>query len=171
MSQQHVSERLEAALDAFRSMLDRPDLAALQPCYVSTTASDLDNFLRKQDENRNPSLDITAKVSPIKTIFDLTYKARCNSNAAEETAFRQLYGCLQCTLLAGHNIYKDMPKLVALLEQTGWTIKLHVIGQIQEPVSEHWWECVCLISEEITRLCTSYMSQGNHHCSLRRSKP
>lgn len=161
MSQdQHVIEGLKLALDAFKNALDDPELAALRPYAESTTSSDLDTFFRHRDDTANPSLNLTAKLSPIKTVLDLTYKAACETYGFEEATAQQLYGCLQCALFVGHNTHKDMLRIVELLDQTGWYLRSVVMGQGQMQISRQLWGCVCLISEQITRLCTVYISQG-----------
>ncbi|CZR66988.1 uncharacterized protein PAC_16887 [Phialocephala subalpina] len=161
MSQdQHIIEGLKLALDAFKNVLDDPKLAALRPHAESITSLHLDTFFQQRDI-ANPSLNLTAKLSPIKTVLDLTYKAACETYGFEEATVQQLYGCLQCALAAGHNIYhQDMSNIVELLDQTGWGLRSIVIGQSQMQMSRQLSACVCLISEQLTRLCTVYISQG-----------
>lgn len=161
MSQdRHAIEGLKLALDAFKNALDDPKLAPLRPYAESITSSDLDTFFRERDDTASPSLNLTAKLSPIKTVLDLTYKAACETYGFEEATVQQLYGCLQCALLAGHNIYQDMSRIVELLERTGWYLRSIVMGHDEMQISRQLWGCVCLISEHITRLCTVYISQG-----------
>jgi hypothetical protein len=170
MSQQQIYERLKSALYDFQRSLESPQFAIIQSKFASINAPDLDAFLRQQDDNRNPSLYLTSKLSPIKTVLNLTYDVGREIYGFEETILQQLYGCLQCTLWAGHNIYKDMPKIVELLEQTGRSIQPWITGQTHEQISKQLWSCVCLISEEITRLCTVYVCQGMDYRSLKRSE-
>lgn len=157
------------ALGAFKALLDDPKLATLRPHAESVTSSHLDAFLQQRDI-ANPSLNLTAKLSPIKKVLDLTYNAVRETYGFEEATVQQLYGCLQCALVAGHNIYEDMSIIVDLLDQTGWCLRPTVMGQSQMQISRQLSACVCLISEQITRLCTVYISQGIGRSSLSRGQ-
>jgi hypothetical protein len=167
MSQdQHIMEGLKLALDAFKAVLDDPKLAILRPHAESITSLHLDTFLQQRDI-ANPSLNLTAKLSPIKMVLDLAYNAACETYGFEEATFQQLYGCLQCALVAGHNIYQGMPSIVELLDPLGWCLRPTVMRQSPMQISRQLSACVCFISEQITRLCTAYISEGIDHRSLK----
>jgi hypothetical protein len=153
-------ERLKLALNAFQNALDPPPLATLRPTFESTTSSDLDVFLQQRNKSGGPSPNLTVKLSRVKMVLDCTYNVGWETYGFRRTTLQQLYGCLQCALLVGHNLHKDMSKIVGLLEQTGECVQAGIIVETQEQISEPLWVCVCLISEEITRLCTIYTSQG-----------
>jgi len=164
MSQdQHIIDGLKLALDGFKNVLLDPKLATLRPHAESITSLHLESFFHQRDM-ANSSLNLTARLSPIKMVLDLTYKAACENYGFEEATVQLLYGCLQCAIAAGHNIYQErmgMSNIVELLEQTGWCLRSIVMGeQGQVQMSRQFSACVCLISEQVTRLCTVYISQG-----------
>lgn len=67
-------KRLELALDAFQTTLEDPKFATLMPTLKSTTSSDLNTFLQRQDESRQLSLNLIVNLSPIRKVFELTYE-------------------------------------------------------------------------------------------------
>ena len=152
--------RLKSALDTFQNALDAPKFQILRPTFETTKPSDLEDFLQRRDKSEGPSSNLTDKLACVKLVLDCTYNAGWKTFGFEEPTLRQLYSCLQCTLMAGHNIHKDMSKIVDILEQAGECIISGILEETEKQMSEPLWDCICRISEEITTLCTIYTSQG-----------
>jgi hypothetical protein len=160
-------KRLESALDAFQTALEDPKFATLRATLKSTTLIDLNAFLQQQDASRQPPLNLTTNLSPIKKVFELTYEIGHKICGLDESVLQQLYGSLRCVLWVGHNTNRDMPMIATLLEEIGRSIHCGILEGIDDQGSTELWDCASIVCAEIMRLCTIYVTQGAEESSIR----
>lgn len=155
---EEATDRLITWLDTFEKALRNKSARHfndLQIVLQSTSPDALFRFLSTQD-NASPSLGLKAGLGNIVKLFEQVIRSYRNVSG-EQSAGRldSLFGIIQCTLMIGHNVYRDIKTIGRQLE---------VINSMCHPAESMNLDSTASfffrITSEIVEFCAVVVAEG-----------
>jgi len=114
------------------------------------------------------NLGIAGKLEAVLNIFEQVYQLGKNVDALDQALLQSLFGTVQCTLMVGHNKYKDKKPVVEFLDMVGRVVLPGSSQQVDGDGMERVLASLVVICCEVVRWCNVFVAEGLiHECSRR----